>query len=130
MACKNWLGDVTFNLGREGNRLRSYVHVVMPMGHGPGGVLPRWTWIGKPHKTGSANTREGTRVAPSRDLRERKMSQVGDKDKESSVGDGDNAKSNSNKTSNKDEQANCRKQMKKPRPAPNLVSDVFSPARS
>ena len=63
-------------------------------------------------------------------LAKEKMSQVGDKDRESWVGDGNNAKSNSNKISNKDEQANCRKQMKKPRPAPNLVFDVFSPARS
>ena len=35
-----------------------------------------------------------------------------------------------NKTSNENEQANCGKQMKKPRPAPNLVFDVFSLVRS
>ena len=63
-------------------------------------------------------------------LAKEKTSQVGDKDRESRVGDGNNAKSNSNKISNKDEQANCRKQMKKPRSAPNLVFDVFSSARS
>ena len=59
-------------------------------------------------------------------LAKEKMSQVGDKDKESQVGDGNNAKSNSNKIPNKDEQANCRKQMKRPHPVPNLVFDVFS----
>ena len=37
---------------------------------------------------------------------------------------------NFNKTSNGNKQANCRKQMGKPRPAPILVFDVFSPARS
>ena len=63
-------------------------------------------------------------------LTKEKMSQVGDKDRESWVGDGNNAKSDSNKILNKDEQANSRKQMKKPRPAPNLVFDVFSLARS
>ena len=45
-------------------------------------------------------------------LAKENMSQVGDKERESRDGDGNNAKSNSNKISNKDEQANCRKQMK------------------
>ena len=63
-------------------------------------------------------------------LAKEKMSQADNKDRESRTGDGNNAKINSNKISNKDEQANCRKQMKKPRPAPNLVFDVFSPAWS
>ena len=63
-------------------------------------------------------------------LAKEKTSQVGDKDRESRVGDGNNAKSNSNKISNKDEQANCRKQMKKSRPAPNIFFYVFSPAWS
>ena len=59
-------------------------------------------------------------------LAREKTRQVSEKDKESQARDGNN----SNKASNGNEQANCRKQMKKPRPTPNLVFDVFSPAWS
>ena len=97
----------------------------MPVGHGLGGVLPQRTRIGKLQTIGAENTREGTREPPSQDLRE-KMRQVSEKDKESQAWD-DNS---SSKTSNRNGQANCRKQMKKPRPAPILVFDVFSPAQS
>ena len=72
----------------------------------------------------------GRPCSPLVGLAKEKTSQAGNKDRESRVGDGNNAKSNPNKISNKDEQAKCRKQMKKPRLAPNLVFDVFSPARS
>ena len=71
----------------------------------------------------------GRSRSPLARLVKEKTSQASNKDRESRAGDGNNAKSNSNKISNKDEQANYRKQMKKLRPAPNLVFDVFSPAR-
>ena len=60
----------------------------------------------------------GHLCSPLATLAKEKMIQLGDKDKESQVGDGNNAKSNSNKISNKGAQGNCRKQMKKPRLAP------------
>ena len=72
------------------------------------------------------NTREGARAAPSRDLAQEKSRQEGEKSKSPKSKDGDGF----NKTSNENELANCRKQMKKLRPAPSLVFDVFSPARS
>ena len=72
------------------------------------------------------NTREGAQDAPSRDLAQEKSRQEGKKSKSHKSKDGDSF----NKTSNENELANCRKQMKKPRPAPSLVFDVFSPARS
>ena len=72
------------------------------------------------------NTREGAWAAPSRDLAQEKSRQEGEKSKSHKSKDSDSF----NKTSNENELANCRKQMKKPRPAPSLVFDVFSPVRS
>ena len=111
--------------GCGGNRPRSCARVAMPVGHGLGGVLPQQTRTRKLQTIGAENTCEAARKPPSQDLRE-KMRQVSEKDKESQAWDSNN----SSKTSNRNEQANCRKQMKKPRPAPILVFDVFSPARS
>ena len=97
----------------------------MPVRHGLGGVLPQRTRIGKLQMTGAENTREGARDSLARLVRE-KMRRVDETDKESQARNANN----SNKTSNENKHANCRKQMKKPRPAPILVFDVFSPARS
>ena len=111
--------------GCEGHRPRSRARVTMPVGHGLGGVLLQRTQTGKLQTIGAENTREGPREPPSRDLRE-KTRQVSEKDKESQAWDSNS----SSKTSNRNEQANCRKQMKRPHPAPILVFDVFSPAQS
>ena len=111
--------------GCGGNWPRSCAHVAMPVGHGLGGVLLQRTRTGKLQTIGAENTCEGAREPPSRDLRE-KTRQVSEKDKESQAWDGNS----SSKTSNRNEQVNCRKKMKKPRPAPILVFDVFSPAQS
>ena len=97
----------------------------MPVGHGLGGVLPQRTWIGKLQTIGAENTREGARDSLARLVRE-KTRQASEKDKESQARN----VSNFNKTSNGNKQAKCMKQMGKPRPAPILVFDVFSPARS
>ena len=72
------------------------------------------------------NTREGARAVPWRDLMQEKSGSEGEKPKSQKSKDSDSF----NKTSNENELANCRKQMKKPHPAPSLVFDVFSPARS
>ena len=58
------------------------------------------------------NGSRGRPCSPLARLAKERMSQAKNKDKESRAGDSSNAKSNSNKISNKDEQANCRKQMK------------------
>ena len=97
----------------------------MPVGHGLGGVLPQRTQIGKLQTIGVENTREGARDSLTRLVRE-KTRQASEKDKESQVRNVNSF----NKTSNGNNQANCRKQMKKPRPAPILVFNVFSTARS
>ena len=72
------------------------------------------------------NTREGAWAVPSRDLAQEKSGLEGEKPKSQKSKDSDSF----NKTSNENELANCRKQMKKPLPAPSLVFDVFSPAWS
>ena len=106
---------------------------------GPGPALvsrcPRaWTGRGAPaedsgrkapNDRGRKHSRGRPRSPLARLARE-KTKQVGGKGRESQVKDGNNF----NKTSNRGEQANCRKKMKKPRLEPNLVFDVFSPARS
>ena len=71
-------------------------------------------------------TLEGAWAVPSRDLAQEKSGSEGEKPKTQKSKGSDGF----NKTSNENELANCRKQMKKPRPAPSLVFDVFSPARS
>ena len=97
----------------------------MPVRHRLGGVLPQRTRIGKLQMTGAENTREGARDSLARLVRE-KTRQASEKDKESQVRNVNGF----NKTSNGNNQANYRKQMKKPRPTHILVFDVFSPARS
>ena len=108
MSCKGSSVGVVSSLGSRGDQPRSRARVAMPVGHGLGGVLPQWTRIGKlQNDRGRKHSRGCLRNSLAR-LARAKTRQVSKKGKESQARDGNS----SNKTSNRNEQAKCRKQMK------------------